>query len=186
MKFRNLVNALTAFTLFFISVNALAAVKHYENTNTNGFIFGSYDFDNENNIFSNINLKVNFSAVGGPSDVKIQAPKITLGSDELALYENIVTDGSSSNSYYSFTSGILVFSSSPHIVILTQMQRFELLYFGGMGPIDYLTPTNKFDDYFITFTERTGNISAVPEPESISLLILGMILLGAKISRKNN
>lgn len=186
MKFKNLLNALTAFTLFCISVNAWAALKHYENTNTNGFIFGSYDFDTEQNIFSNINLKVNFSAVGGPSAINIQGHDIVYGEDTISIGKDIITDGSSDASYYTYYSGFFLFKSFPYFFNVTRIQRFELLYSGGFGPIDFMTPPYNDEDFFVTFTERADNTSAVPEPELISLLIFGMILVGSKISRKKS
>lgn len=187
MKMKQLLNAATALILISFSLNGWAAIKHFENTNTSGFVYGSYDFDSDQNIFSNINLKVNFSAVGGPSDVNVQAPNIVFTSnysDQLSLQENIVTDGSSSDSYYTFTSGILVFSSSPNIVIVTQIQRFENLYSGGFGPIDYITPTYNDEDFFITFAERNGSVSAIPEPESKNLMALAIVLLGSLATRR--
>ena len=143
-----------------------AAIIHYENTNTNTFMYGSYEFDDVLNTFLNIDLKVNFKTLGGPTDIAL---------DPVSGNTEAYTDGSRSDTYYFFRASAILFEAIPGTLVVSDFSRFEVVINGAA--IEYISGLTDpdFRAELIHFSAKPGNVSTVPEPDVLSLLILSPI-----------
>ena len=179
-----LFKAIVNVVMFLSCSYTYAAITHYENTDTSSFVYGSYDFDDALNTFSNITLKANFSKLNGPSAVHldtIQGP--SQDRDAYNIRGSIITEGSRDDTYYRFTSGSILFKEFPNLIVLADFGRWEIVINGGV--IDLVSGLNEseFGD-LIYFSPVPGNVSSVPEPDVYGLLLISPIILLAK-SRKH-
>jgi hypothetical protein len=157
-----LFKAVAALVMLLQCSYSFAAITHYENTDTNSLVYGSYEFNDALNTFTNIALKMNFTKLGGPADVAFDADTL-----KTAVY----ADGSRSDTYYLFRASSILFKEFPGTLVVSEFSRFEAVIDGGI--IDWV---NGFTDpdfpaEFVYF-KTSGNISTVPEPEVISLLAI--------------
>lgn len=178
-----LFKAIASFVLLASCSSSYAAIMHYKNTDSSSFIYGSYDFDDVLNTFSNITLKANFSKLNGPSEVDldaIQGP--SEDSDAYSIRGSIITEGSRDDTYYRFSTGSILFKEIPNIIVLADFARWEIVINGGV--IDFVSALNEPElGDLIYFSPTPGNVSSVPEPDVFGLLLLSPIILLAR-SRK--
>lgn len=147
---------------------SFAAITHYENTDTNSILYGSYNFDDVLKKFSNIALKSNFSRLQGPTAVDIE-PDTLRGLS--------YADGSRDDTYYIFQSGLGFFEELPGSPLVIELSRWEVAIFGGI--IEYVSAINDpdFGAEFVYFSAKPSNVTSVPEPDTLILLLLSPFVL---------
>lgn len=150
---------------------SFAAITHYENTDTNSLVYGSYEFNDVLNTFSNIALKMNFTKLGGPTDVLL---------DSDTLQTVTYADGSRNDTYYLFRASSILFKEFPDMLVVSEFTRFEAVINGGI--INWVNGLSDpdFPADFVYFKATPGNVSNVPEPEVISLLAICPMMLMAR------
>lgn len=159
-----------------------AAVTRYENTDTSSLIFGSYDYDDVLNKFSNVTLKANFSLLDGPADYDLD---IIIGPIGLSAYADFTTEGPTSASIYFFKSSFLILTNPPYLspIITTDFSRIEQFLASNLqGP--YTAIGDSENPPTFSFTQRILNVSSVPEPEILSLILLSPLAFMLRSSRR--
>lgn len=181
MKSR-LLKAMTGLAILISSSFAHAAITHYENTNTNSLVYGSYDFDDVLNTFSNIALKANFTSLQGPTNIDIHMD--SEDADVASLQGTIITEGSRDETYYRYVSGSFFFKTNPDLLIVSTFDRWEAdKIWGTIDYVNGLTPPLFFAEY-LYFTAKPRSVSSVPEPDVLGLLLISPILLLARNRNK--
>jgi hypothetical protein len=150
---------------------SFAAITHYENTDTNSLVYGSYEFNDALNAFSNIALKMNFTKLGGPTDVVF---------DPDTLKTVVYADGSRSDTYYMFRASSILFKEIPSTLVVSEFARVEAIINGVVIDWVHGFTDPDFPAELVYFKATQGNVSNVPEPEVISLLALSPIMLLAR------
>lgn len=175
-----LIKTAISLIVFISCSNANAMITRYENTNTNSLVYGSYDFDDVLNKFSNFSLKANFSKLNGPSEIQLDFDQSTISDTEVTAsvyWRGGYVDGTRPDTHFEFDISSFISSVFPNMITVSSFGRWEIVNDGGV--IDYVNGLNA-PDFFaesIYFSAIPDSVANVPEPEVISLLGISPLIL---------
>lgn len=182
MKSKIITKILLIAALVLTSSVANAAITRYENSNSNDYVYGSFEIDDATNILQNVNLKLNFSEFQGLNNIDVVFDNLGGPEDAVASGSGSYSDSISSDPYYTFTGSVAIIKAIPGLVELYLFGLWEtfpsqmysnFIYFiepkDGVGILTYFTPQA---------------VSSVPEPDTFGMIALALGLIGFLQRRK--
>lgn len=182
MKSKIITKALLIAALVLTSSVANAAITRYENSNSNDYVYGSFEIDDATNILQNVNLKLNFSEFQGLNNIDVVFDNLGGPEDAVASGSGSYSDSISSDPYYTFTGSVAIIKAIPGLVELYLFGLWEtfpsqmysnFIYFiepkDGVGILTYFAPQA---------------VSSVPEPDALGMFLIALVLIGFFQRRK--
>lgn len=118
MKSKIITKALLIVALVLTSSLTNAAVTRYENTNSNDYVYGSFEINDVTNMLQNVSLKLNFSEFHGLNNIDVVFDNLGGPEDAVASGTGSYSNSMSSDPYYTFTGSVAIIKAIPGLVEL--------------------------------------------------------------------